>query len=156
MKPVAKPFEAGDHFNENETPKETFDFVLSHIETSNDFFIQLLSKDGELTNFSNKLQDEYTNAPESDSININQICLAKNSDQCWYRAVILSKNFDKIKVRFIDFGDTIDIDKKSIRQIEKSFCSTPPYAYRCMLENVDGKKKSLHISIILIRYFLSI
>ncbi|CAF1170367.1 unnamed protein product [Rotaria sordida] len=139
VKSPIKSFEVGDHFVENEIPQDTFQFVISHIETSNDFFIQLYSKGNELSTLSDKLQEEYKNAPELNfnSIEINQACLAKSSDECWYRAIILSINLNKINVRFIDFGDTIDVDKKSIRQLEKKFSLKPPYAYRCMLENVE-------------------
>ncbi|CAF3570765.1 unnamed protein product [Rotaria sp. Silwood1] len=139
VKSTVKSFEAGDHFLDNEIPQETFQFVISHIETSNDFFIQLYSKADELSTLSDTLQNEYKNAPEVtfNSLEINQACLAKSSDQCWYRAIILSINLTTINVRFIDFGDTIDVDKKSIRQLEKKLSLTPPYAYRCMLENVE-------------------
>lgn len=133
------PFEAGDNFIENEIPREEFQFVISHIEKSNDFFIQLYSKEKELSQLSETLQNEYKDAPElnKDSIKINQACLAKSSDDCWYRAKILSTDLPKIKIRFIDFGDTYDIDIKTIRQLAKKFCSTSPYAYRCLLKDVE-------------------
>ncbi|CAM2713618.1 unnamed protein product [Rotaria socialis] len=140
VKPTVTSFEAGDHFVEKEIPKEAFQFVLSHIEASNDFFIQLYSKADELSTFSATLQEEYSNAPELNSIEENKICLAKSSDQCWYRAVILSTSLIKTKVRFIDFGDTLDVDKKSIKQLEKKFSLSPPYAYRCMLENCQANE----------------
>ncbi len=80
-------FEAGDRFIENEMPKEAFKFVISHIETANDFFIQLLSKGDELSKLSEILQTEYKQSPETsvNSCKLNQPCLAKSSDQCWYR-----------------------------------------------------------------------
>jgi len=80
-------FEAGDRFIENEIPKETFKFVVSHVETANDFFIQLLSKGDELSSLSDTLQNEYKQSPEINlnSFKINQACLAKSSDGCWYR-----------------------------------------------------------------------
>lgn len=146
-KPVIKSFESGDHFVENVIPKEEFRFVLSHIETPNDFFIQIYSKADELTALSDKLQNEYVNAPELNSSEINKACLAKSSDQCWYRAIILSTNFIQAKVRFIDFGDTLDVEKKSLKQIEKDISLIPPYAYRCSLENCEGKRFSYRISI---------
>jgi hypothetical protein len=68
---------------------------------------------------------------------INQPCLAKSSDDCWYRAIVLTIGVTKIKVRFIDFGDTIDVDTKTIRQLANKFCLTPPYAYHCTLKNVE-------------------
>jgi len=44
-----------------------------------------------------------------------------------------------VKIRFIDFGDTQDVDAKNIRQIEKKHCSTPPYAYPCTFANAEGR-----------------
>jgi len=80
-------FEAGDRFIESEIPKENLKFVISHIETSNDFFIQLLSKGDELSSLSDTLQNEYKQSPEINlnSFKINQPCLAKSYDRCWYR-----------------------------------------------------------------------
>ncbi|CAF3914337.1 unnamed protein product [Rotaria magnacalcarata] len=140
VKLTVKSFEAGDHFADNEIPKEAFQFALSHIEASNDFFIQLYSKADELSTFTATLQEEYSNAPELNSIEEKKICLAKSSDHCWYRAVILSTGLIKTKVRFIDFGDTLDVDKKSVKQLEKKFSLSPPYAYRCMLENCQANE----------------
>jgi hypothetical protein len=80
-------FEAGDRFIENEIPKETFKFVVSQIETANQFYIQLLSKGDELTALSEVLQNEFKQSPEGNlnSFKVNQPCLAKSSDNCWYR-----------------------------------------------------------------------
>jgi hypothetical protein len=142
VKSTANRFEAGDQFIENEIPKESFQFVLSHIEKSNDFFIQLYSKENELSQLTETLQIEYKDAPELNInlIKINQACLAKSSDDCWYRAIILTTGLTKIKIRFIDFGDTIDVDIKTIRQLAKKFCLTSPYAYRCTLKNVENNE----------------
>jgi hypothetical protein len=138
IKPTPSLFEAGDNYTENEIPKGTFQFVISHIEKANDFFIQLTSKENELSELTDTLQKEYQDAPELtfNSIKPKQACLAKSSDGCWYRAIILSPGSIKIKIRFIDFGDTIDADAKTIRQLAKKFSSKPPYAYHCTLKNV--------------------
>ena len=87
MRPSIVNFVAGDRFIENEIPKTAFEFVVSHIETANDFFIQLLSQGDELTKSSEILQTEYKQSPETNinAFKINQPCLAKNSDGCWYR-----------------------------------------------------------------------
>jgi hypothetical protein len=140
-KSTTKPFESGDVFIENEIPKESFQFVISHIETPNDFFIQSYSKADELSALTETLQIEYKDAPELNfnSIKPNQACLAKSSDDCWYRARVLSTHLTKTNVRFIDFGDRTDVAPKMIRQIANKFCLRPPYAYRCILNNVEGK-----------------
>lgn len=94
VRSASSNFEAGDRFGESVIPKETFKFVVSHIETANDFFIQLLFKGDELTKLSETLQDEFKQSPEI-SLSLlkeNQICLAKSSDGCWYRG----KKFIKI------------------------------------------------------------
>ncbi|CAF5131696.1 unnamed protein product, partial [Rotaria magnacalcarata] len=85
--PVLNNFEAGDKFIEHDMPKDVFTFVISHIETANDFFIQLLSKGDEILKLSETLQNEYGLAPETtlSSFKIGQACLAKSTDGCWYR-----------------------------------------------------------------------
>lgn len=108
------------------------------MEHNNDFFIQLYSKEKELTTLTDDLQKEYKDAPEINlaSMKINQACLGKSSDNCWYRAVLLSTDIRKTHVRFIDFGDTIELASGTIRQLAKKFSTQPPYAYRCMLKHV--------------------
>lgn len=81
-------FQAGDQFIEQkEIPKDTFKFVISHIETANDFYIQLVSKGDELSKLTETLQIEYDQAPqiELNKFKMNEPCLAKSSDKCWYR-----------------------------------------------------------------------
>lgn len=142
VKPAAIPFESADQYTDNKIPSGTFEFALSHIEQCNDFFIQLYSKEKELLELNNTLQKEYQDAPELNlsSMKINQACLAKSSDDCWYRAVLLNTNLIKTQVRFIDFGDTIDLETRTIRQLAKKFSSLPPYAYRCTLNNVRSNE----------------
>ena len=131
-------FESADHYSDASIPTDTFEFVISHLEHNNDFFIQLYSKEKELSTLTDDLQNEYKDAPEINlpSMKINQACLGKSSDNCWYRAVLLGTDIRKTHVRFIDFGDTIELDSVTIRQLAKKFSTQPPYAYRCMLKNV--------------------
>ena len=138
MRTPALPFESADHYPDAKIPTTTFEFALSHIEGNNDFFIQLFSKEQELSSQSDSLQKECQSAPELNllSMKINQPCLAKSSDNFWYRAVLLNTNKSKTQVRFVDFGDTIELESRTIRQLAKKFAAQPPYAYRCMLNNV--------------------
>lgn len=137
-KQVSLPFESADHYSDPTIPSDTFEFVISHVEHNNDFFIQLYSKEKELSTLTENLQLEYKNAPEINlaSMKLDQVCLAKSSDNCWYRAVLLGTDIRKTYVRFIDFGDTIELESRTIRQLAKKFSIQPPYAYRCMLKNI--------------------
>jgi len=89
--PNARPsaqFEPGEAFRESTSPKDSFKFVVSYIETANDFFIQLLSKGDELSSLNETLQTEYKKSPETNlsSFKQGQACLAKSSTYgCWYR-----------------------------------------------------------------------
>ncbi|CAF0807587.1 unnamed protein product [Adineta steineri] len=150
MRPAPVNFEAGDRFIENEIPKEAFKFVISHIETANNVFIQLLSKGDDLTKLTDSLQSEYKQAPEVglSLFKQNQPCLAKSSDGCWYRAIVLSTGLIKLNVRFVDFGDTTDVNASSIRQLAKKYCSSAPYAYPCTFKNVEVVKNVSTESII--------
>ena len=80
-------FEAGDRVGEHDIPKGTFKFVVSYIETANDFFIQMKSKEKELVKLTEVLQIEYnlSSGIDANSLKVNQPCLAKSEDNCWYR-----------------------------------------------------------------------
>ena len=147
----SKPaFDAGAHFPPSALPGDaSLTFVLSHIESLSDFFIQLLSKGAELSKLTETLQRACHLAPEVTlaSLKIDQACLAKSVDQCWYRAEVLSTGITKVKVRFVDFGDTLDVERKDVRLLEKKFCATSPYAYRCTLkEEISGTMKISELS----------
>ncbi|CAF3412446.1 unnamed protein product [Rotaria socialis] len=137
--PVLNNFEAGDKFIEHDMPKEVFTFVISHIETANDFFIQLLNKGDEILKLSETLQNEYGAAPEAtlSSFKIGQACLAKSTDGCWYRATVLVPGSNALKIRFVDFGDTAEVNLKTIKPLAKKHCSAAPYAYQCTFENIQ-------------------
>ena len=132
-------FEAGERFADNELPKGPVQFVLSHLETGNDFFIQLLTKATELSSLSETLQKDFKDAPAlaSHAMKVDQACLAKSTDDCWYRARILTTGIAKVKVRFVDFGDTLDVDTRFVRQLAKKHCSIAPYAFRCTFEHLQ-------------------
>ena len=87
------PFEAADRFVDIPLPNQEFTYVVSHIETANEFYIQLLSKGPELTALSERLQTEFKQSPEVNisSFRVDQACLAKFSDLCWYRGKKNSK-----------------------------------------------------------------
>jgi hypothetical protein len=56
----------------------------------------------------------------------------------FFQAIALSTGVSKIKVRFIDFGDTADVDSNTVRQLATKHCLAAPYAYRCTFKNAQG------------------
>ena len=61
----------------------------------------------------------------------------------------------KLKVRFIDFGDTTDVDSNKIRQIAKKHCSAAPYSYRCAFKNAQSKDFSIDMNNLMEAVFCS-
>lgn len=57
---------------------------------------------------------------------------------CDFLATVLNTGVTQLKVRFVDFGNTTEVDSKSIRQLSKKHSTAPPYAYRCTFENAQG------------------
>lgn len=96
-------FDSGNEFPETILPKESFKFVVSYIETANDFFIQSVSKGDELSSLNETLQVEYRKSPEMglSSYKKDQACLAKSITYgCWYRGKIKSHVFPWILMSF--------------------------------------------------------
>jgi hypothetical protein len=143
-KPTIKPFEAGDRLPANEIPDGDFQFILSHVENPMDFYVQLISNEHDISTLTSKLNTMSIETVDfhGKSIETHQICLAKHTDQFWYRAIVLSSNSTTIQVRFVDFGNVLDVDKKSLRQIGKDYCVSAPFAYRCTLKDVECKTYS--------------
>jgi Tudor domain len=68
-------------------PKDTFDFIISHIETLDHLFIQLLSQEKEIVNLNLSLQNQYRqlSGKRDTAWKTNQLCLTKSVDNYWYR-----------------------------------------------------------------------
>ncbi|CAF0731065.1 unnamed protein product, partial [Didymodactylos carnosus] len=138
-------FEAGHCYDDFVLPTTEIKFVLSHVNTPTQFFIQLLTKADEISQLSDTLQREFKAAPvvNASSLKFGQVCLSKHTDECWYRASVLTVDGNKANVKYIDFGNCDDVDTKNIRQLSKKYTSPAPFAYPCLLkdtqavENVD-------------------
>ncbi|CAF1167599.1 unnamed protein product, partial [Didymodactylos carnosus] len=135
-------FEVGERFDDYILPTTEIKFVISHIDTPIQFFIQMLEKSEEISQLSDALQKEFKDAPlvNAMSLKAGQVCLSKHTDSCWYRALVLSINGNKARVRYIDFGNCNDVDTKSIRQLAKKRTSPAPFAYPCLLKDTQAEK----------------
>lgn len=101
----------------NQTPtticycKIYFQVYISHIDTPNDFYVQLSSDALNIENVQAKLQTEVDDMQILENPAAGILCAAPYSlDSVWYRAEILDADDDITTVRFIDFGNTDVID----------------------------------------------
>lgn len=137
-------FDSALNLLEETFPQGQFEFVISHFEESNDFFIQNPSDTNDLTSLSDELQKEFRETFDllEKMFREDLPCLAKSSDGCWYRGQILSVVDKNVKVRFVDFGDTAEVEKKTVRQLPKKFAMKPSYAHRCSIKDVQSESFS--------------
>ncbi|XP_044230177.1 tudor domain-containing 6 [Thunnus albacares] len=68
-------------------------------------------------------------------------CLALfSSDNQWYRAQVISRNDDKFKVVFVDYGNESEVDIKDVRTLPQSLLEQAPQAFLCSLNGFDESK----------------
>ena len=60
-------------------------------------------------------------------------CLA---DECWYRALAQEVSEDKVRVYFVDYGNTAEVQKINLRNITAPLLTLPFQAIRCWLSGV--------------------
>ncbi|KAM9804538.1 RING finger protein 17 [Neosynchiropus ocellatus] len=127
---------------------QEYNAVVSHINTPDDFHIQLVDNTEYLL-LSAKLQDCYNMTSGEDAsliINcpvIGQACVAQYEDDLWYRAQVIGHSEDeKVDVKYVDFGNTKSVFVSSLRMIKEEFFSLPSMAIHCCLSDIvplDGK-----------------
>jgi tudor domain-containing protein 1/4/6/7 len=66
-----------------------------------------------------------------------QICgTIFSEDNAWYRGVIEEVNAGKANVRFIDYGNSEEVETNSLKILPSELASMPPFAYPCSLLGV--------------------
>ncbi|XP_064626678.1 uncharacterized protein LOC135487163 isoform X2 [Lineus longissimus] len=108
---------------------------VSHIENPDQFFVQLVSEEGQLDMMTTSLtQIALTDLPEIPTPEVGMPCIAEFSeDSALYRGVITKVSADNAEVRFSDFGNTDIVLLSSIRAVTDSFTNMPPIAIKCTL-----------------------
>ncbi|XP_049596616.1 tudor domain-containing 6 [Syngnathus scovelli] len=75
-------------------------------------------------------------------------CLALfSADDQWYRALIMSRQDDKLHVLFIDYGNESDVDVKNVRPLSQTLQEYTPQAFLCSLNGFDQSKGSWEIEV---------
>ncbi|XP_033209193.1 maternal protein tudor isoform X2 [Belonocnema kinseyi] len=116
---------------ENELdPRSAF---ISHINSPSDFFVQEEKSVPDLE----KIQDRFLVAdmlPEVEDAEIVEglVCVAKYTDDNWYRARVISRSEAGTELLFIDYGNLAV--STQIRAIPDDVSSIPPLSRKCSLQ----------------------
>ncbi|KAI6647629.1 hypothetical protein LOD99_8703 [Oopsacas minuta] len=119
-------------------------FVVTHVGSPSYIYLQLLTKEfnqmiPEITKYHADidLHPEKMEVVTSASVENGKYFFAKYEiDNCWYRALILSKQTDEAQVYFIDYGNTDKVRIENLRNIPEKFATHPQQAFIGSLHNI--------------------
>ncbi|XP_077408186.1 tudor domain-containing 6 [Vanacampus margaritifer] len=128
---------------------------VSHISNPGEFWIQTQNHANEL----DELMDDISQLYKFSDINyvmeiptLGACCAAKAADGDFYRALVLDVGETKIKVFFVDYGGTEEVDWSNIRTLPDKFKKMPQLALKCSLAGL--KPKYLRWSCSAIEFFI--
>nr|XP_002737010.2 PREDICTED: uncharacterized protein LOC100376221 [Saccoglossus kowalevskii] len=112
------------------------DGYVSYIESTKKFYIQLACEEERLGTLMSDVDAEYSTASKETIIELKcgMPCCTKYSDGAWYRAEVVEITGDKVKVLFVDYGNTETIVRSEVKMITPQLCSLPPFSIECMLD----------------------
>jgi hypothetical protein len=104
----------------------------SHVNSIDDFYIQLEPDQLKLDSISTIMDDAKGNFKPIDNVVINQMVAAKYpEDDCWYRSVIQEIRDDGFIVNFIDYGNSCLV--KEIGEIDTRLAEIVAMSKHCTL-----------------------
>ncbi|KFQ27803.1 RING finger protein 17, partial [Merops nubicus] len=133
------------HYSPPKIPqeKEEVFVIVCHINSPNDFYLQLRDSLDSLA-LSKKILEVYKH--EHGNLEVvcpveGQACIAKQEDGNWYRAKIIGLPSDQeVMVRYVDFGNIAHLPLKDICRVKKEFLSFPEKAIGCRLAYIEPFK----------------
>lgn len=121
------------------------DVRVSYVYSCNRFFIQLKSKEGDLSALMEKLQTGYVNKKSLDLNSVKEgmpCCALYEEDGQWYRAQIITKTPAGIKVRYIDYGNEEIVQLHNLKKLESEhITSLKPQALECCLNGYQNMEQ---------------
>ncbi|KAM9777461.1 tudor domain-containing 6 [Neosynchiropus ocellatus] len=101
-------------------------------------------ENSDLTTIATLSQEAGSNGQEvrnPETLVLGSPCLALfASDNQWYRAQVISRVENKVRVVFIDYGNESVVDLQDVRLLPKSLLDLPPQAFLCSLRGFDETK----------------
>ncbi|XP_059168680.1 serine/threonine-protein kinase 31-like isoform X2 [Physella acuta] len=115
--------------------------LITHIETPVMMWGQKVSQDN-ITELNGIVKQLAIICPEAPKLmgkpETDKIYGAKFSeDQCWYRCIVrYIYSIDRVKVQYVDFGNTEELDPSTLVELPKSLTAPPSCAVKYMLHSL--------------------
>ncbi|KAJ8009403.1 hypothetical protein DPEC_G00088520 [Dallia pectoralis] len=125
------------------------DVYVSHCNTPQSFFVQLLKEEAEIYSLVEKLNDGQSTAA---SIQTKDLCQGDlvnavfPEDHSWYRAVVREiLDNEMAHVEFVDFGNTATVSVSKMCRLNKQFLEIPRFSIHCFLCGVPAVENKLQL-----------
>ena len=133
-----KEMEKKQQVEMEENKQESLQVKVTCVVDGNWFYCQFVNPELEkMEGLMKELQEwnrEYTAPSSPFYLNVGDICAYQAGDSVWYRVQLKEKYSSfEWRVFFIDFGDALVADRKSLRLLPSKFKSLPGQAKECYL-----------------------
>jgi len=112
---------------------------ISHVDDDDGtVYVQLKEQEELLTTLVDQIQTIGNTASIqlSDVCNGDKVCAKFSEDESWYRAEVLSRDSDSVRVRFLDYGNCDTVTKsEDLRAVTPQYAAMPALAFPCKLAN---------------------
>ena len=121
-------------------PVQNFEALVTAINSPSDLYIQVFDKE-QIKVFQKLTTDmdvHYRNcAPAQQKFVAGDLCVAKDSQECWCRCRVLENNNNgKAKVKLVDFGSEEEVEIVGLQPLLEQFAGVPAMAVHCSLADV--------------------
>ncbi|XP_029903650.1 tudor domain-containing 6 [Myripristis murdjan] len=117
--------------------------VVQHVSSPSEFWIQTQKYADEMGKLMDSIYDLYkdSNSEKVRNPTVGLFCAAKANDGDFYRAVVSEVSETRVKVFFVDYGSTEEVDRSDIRAIPDKFKKLPQLVLKCKLADIKPKDK---------------
>lgn len=108
--------------------------IIRYIESCKQFYIQPLDKVESFENMMDQLAEFCRKSSPMNTLNQGDPCAACLDDEDCYRAEAVSVSGSSVKVRLVDYGNTITLKRNQIKRLSPAFVDKQPQVAECCLE----------------------
>lgn len=123
--------------------KEYVEVYVSAVASPSNFWIQILTSMAvQLDELVSSMASLYSSEISTDylvsELSVGDMVAAPfENDPSWYRAKVMGVEGNKIDIFYVDYGDSVYIEKNKLRKLCSQFLSLPFQAVECCLANIQ-------------------
>lgn len=108
--------------------------MVSHIESTDEIYLQLSKSSVELESLLDRLEEFYSTSQVASAIK-SEIPVCVNVNNIWNRATVLSIDDENnsATVQLVDIGTKHSVSLDDVRQLDNEFLQLEPLAFKCRL-----------------------